>query len=69
MMIISVDGGRFSNEPPLSGSWHIGETMRIPDGQVITFKADGHELTALVEMIRAYGVNVVWPSPRLTPIY
>ncbi len=64
MMIISVDGGRFSNEPP-----HIGETMRIPDGQVITFKADGHELTALVEMIRAYGVNVVWPSPRLTPIY
>ncbi len=76
MMIISVDEGHFDSEThhyikdrTLSGSWHTGEIMRIPDGAVITFQADGDELEALVEMIRAAGVRVVWPSPRLTPIY
>ena len=39
MMIIS-NGTR-------SGSWHTGENMHIPKGQVLTFQVDGHELTWL----------------------
>ncbi len=75
MLIISnqngpfVEGGRWQPDISASGSWHTGEIMRIPDGHVISFQADGDELQALVEMFRAAGVRVVWPSAGLTPIY
>jgi hypothetical protein len=53
----------------VSGSWHVGEVMRIPDSQVITFHADGDELEAFIDMLRAAGVRVVYPSAKLTPIF
>lgn len=51
------------------GSWHVGEVMRIPEGQVIILSADGDELWALIEALRAADIKVVYPSDKLTPVY
>ena len=45
MLIITSDGTRY-------GSWQVGETMNVPEGYVITFQADGHELDANLEAFR-----------------
>lgn len=50
------------------GSWHVGEVMNIPAGRVITFQADGHELTAIIEAFKKAGIEVNYPADRLTPV-
>lgn len=66
MLIISVGTG--SNQR--SGSWHVGETMRIPNGRVLTLQADGHELDAILTILmeNKQGVTVEYPADRLTPV-
>ena len=59
MLIITSDGTRY-------GSWHVGETMTVPEGYVITFQADGHELDAILEAFRNGGIPVNYPAKRLT---
>jgi len=62
MLTITADKKRF-------GSWHVGEEMNIPQGPVITFQADGHELTAILQALRAAGVTINYPSDYLTPVF
>lgn len=40
------------------GSWHVGETLRVPAGRVVTFQADGDELDVMLEMWEKAGVPV-----------
>ena len=61
MMIIS-NGTR-------KGSWHVGETMNIPEGRVLTFIVDGDELNWLMDILYLHpDVRVVHPAKYLTPI-
>ena len=67
MMILK--GG--SRSALLRGSWHVGETLRVPTGtRVLSLEVDGHELTALYEALRLYGVKieVVESQQEMTPI-
>lgn len=50
------------------GSWHVGEVMNIPYGYCITFQADGHELSALLEAIAKAGIEINYPADHLTPV-
>ncbi len=50
------------------GSWHVGETMHVPEGPVVTFQASGHELTAILEAFKAAGITVDYPAEYLTPV-
>ena len=50
------------------GSWHVGETMYIPKGPVITFQADGHELAVVMDALLKAGIKIVYPADHLTPI-
>jgi hypothetical protein len=59
--IRSTENGRW-------GSWHVGEEMNVPDGPVVTFQADGHELDAMLEAFRNAGIIVNYPAERLTPV-
>jgi hypothetical protein len=51
------------------GSWHIGEEMNVPEGSVITFQADGHELEAILDAFSKAGIVVNYPAKRLTPVF
>lgn len=65
MMSISANGR--------TGSWHTGEPMHVPDGRVVNFQVDGHELEWLREAIQAkldnQGLVLEWPAARLTPCF
>jgi hypothetical protein len=65
MMIIEGPSGK-------KGSWHVGEDMRIPEGYVLTFQVDGHELTwflgAMAKILGEDGLRLEYPVERLTPI-
>jgi hypothetical protein len=54
------------------GSWHIGEDMRVPEGPVITFQVDGHELEWLIgaieDKLSKEGRDFIYPTLRLTPV-
>jgi hypothetical protein len=50
------------------GAWHTGEPLNVPDGQVITFQADGDELDYILDLFRQAGVTVNYPARRLTPV-
>lgn len=50
------------------GSWHVGETLNIPEGPVIIFQADGHELSFILQMFQEKGIEVYYPADRLTPV-
>lgn len=60
LVISSAKGG--------TGSWHTGETMYVPEGRVITFQADGHELYAILAALRQAGIEIQYPATRLTPV-
>lgn len=56
------------------GSWHVGETMNIPEGRVISFQVDCDELDWLIDLFKKciYEEDlprVNYPASRLTPIY
>ena len=63
MLCIKGDSGRW-------GSWHVGETLRVPKGRVITFQADGDELEEILEMFKASNVGVLRGllDHELTPV-
>lgn len=62
MMIIS-------NGKIKEGSWHVGETMRVPTGRIITFEMDSHELQAVLKAMEDSGVVIERHAEILTPIY
>lgn len=42
--------------------WHIGETLHIPEGRVITIQMNGHELEQVLNAFKSYGIDYVYPS-------
>lgn len=54
------------------GSWHVGEDMHVPAGQVLTFQVDEHELSWLMDAIHVKlaveGVRVHLSAQHLTPV-
>lgn len=61
MLAVTADKKRW-------GSWHVGETLRLPPGRVLTFQADGHELEALLDALEKAGVHIESNCLYLTPV-
>lgn len=48
--MLYIKGGTFESVPRMY-SWHIGEALRLPEGPVISFQADGDELQLLLSAL------------------
>lgn len=64
--MLCIKAGGIKDEAPW-GSWHVGETMKIPNSRVVTFQMDGHELSDVLDALWAYGVKIQRTDKR-TPI-
>lgn len=53
---------------PEIGSWHVGETLKLPTGPVLTLQVDGHEYAALLAALTNAGIEIEYDCVRLTPV-
>ena len=56
-----------SKIPETMRTWHVGSAMILPNSQVITFQADGHELYIIVDALRNRGIEVTFDPAENEP--